>query len=56
MLQRIEREPSGALGRIVPQLIGHEAVAEFMERYAYERRNYTENNTQQIGKVKTVPY
>lgn len=56
MLQGIERKATGALSGIVPQLIGHKAVAQLMERNAHQGRNNAEENTEKIGKIKPIPY
>ena len=54
MLYRVEREPSHVLCRIIPELIGHEAVAELMQRYAYKCRNDCQKHIGQYRPVKVA--
>ena len=55
MPQRIERQAPGTLGGIVPQPIGDQAVAEFMEGDADQRGDYRLQNAQQIAEVESIP-
>ena len=55
VLYGVERQASGVLCRIVAQLIGHEAVAQFMERDADERGYDAEKYIEQVCEIKAVP-
>ena len=55
MPQRIERQTPGALGGIIPQLVGNEAMTELMEGDADQRRDHRLQDAQQIAEIESIP-
>ena len=55
MLQRIQRQTAPAFGGVVPQLVGHEAMAQLMKSDTQQRWDKPKKDAENIGKIKSIP-
>ena len=56
MLDGVQGQAPGLLGRIVPQGIGHRPVAQLMERDAQQRGDHPHQHLLHASEIKAVPY